>query len=136
MVRHAESCARCVYAIWSGGNIADSTAIQTVGNPHSWKSFTAKECNRLLERSGTFWQEESYDHLIRNQADFRHAVKYLLDNPMKAGLKNWKWVGLTECGKRILSVRLVHGRDARATRHVRIAMLYSSTPARELSHNR
>ena len=60
---------------------------------HSWKSFTAKEANKLLRRSGEFWQTESYDHLIRNEADFRHAVRYVLDNPIKAGIKNWKWVG-------------------------------------------
>ena len=28
---------------------------------HSWKSYTAKEVNRLLKRTGTFWQEEYYD---------------------------------------------------------------------------
>ena len=60
---------------------------------HSWKSFTAKEANKLLRRSGEFWQAEYYDHLIRGEADFRHAVKYVLENPLKAGLKNWKWVG-------------------------------------------
>ena len=82
---------------------------------HSWKSFTAKEANKFLRRSGDFWQAEYYDHLIRDEADFHHALKYLLDNPIKAGLRNWKWVGLTECGKRILR-ELTHGRDARATR--------------------
>ena len=82
---------------------------------HSWKSFTAKEANKLLRRSGEFWQAEYYDHLIRDEADFRHAVKYVLDNPIKTGLRNWKWIGLTECGKRILR-ELTPGRDARATR--------------------
>jgi len=63
---------------------------------HSWKSFTAKEANKVLRRTGDFWQAEYYDHLIRNEADFHHAVRYVLNNPIKAGLKNWKWVGLTE----------------------------------------
>lgn len=71
---------------------------------HSWKSFSSKEANKLLNRSGEFWQAEYYDHLIRNDADFRHAVRYVLDNPTKAGLKNWKWVSLTECGRRVLGV--------------------------------
>jgi len=61
---------------------------------HSWKSFTAKEANKLLRRSGDFWQAEYYDHLIRDEADFRHSVRYVLDNPKKAGLKNWQWVGV------------------------------------------
>ena len=60
---------------------------------HSWKSFTAKEANKVLGRSGEFWQAEYYDHLIRDAADFSHAVRYVLNNPIKAGLMNWKWVG-------------------------------------------
>lgn len=60
---------------------------------HSWKSFTAKEANKLLRRAGDFWQAEYYDHLIRDEADFRHSVRYVLENPIKAGLKNWQWVG-------------------------------------------
>ncbi len=30
---------------------------------HTLKSFTAKEANKVLSRGGTFWQEESYDHV-------------------------------------------------------------------------
>jgi REP element-mobilizing transposase RayT len=71
---------------------------------HSWKSFTAKEANRLLKRSGEFWQAEYYDHLIRDEADFDHSVRYVLDNPIKAGLRNWKWVGLGKSGTGILPV--------------------------------
>jgi hypothetical protein len=33
---------------------------------HSWKSFSAKEANKLLHCSGSFWQREYYDHLIRD----------------------------------------------------------------------
>ena len=58
---------------------------------HSWKSFSAKHANKLLERTGTFWQTESYDHLIRDAADYYHCVEYVLQNPEKAGLENWKW---------------------------------------------
>ena len=60
---------------------------------HSWKSFSASEANKVLGRSGTFWQPESYDHLIRDSDDFGHAVRYVLDNPAKAGLSGWRWVG-------------------------------------------
>jgi REP element-mobilizing transposase RayT len=72
---------------------------------HSWKSFTSKEANKLLNRSGDFWQPEYYDHLIRDAADFRHAVHYVLNNPIEAGLRDWKWVGLTEIGERMLHVK-------------------------------
>lgn len=53
---------------------------------HSWKSFSAKKANKLLRRSGEFWQAEYYDHLIRSEADFRHAVRYLLEIPLKPDL--------------------------------------------------
>src|ERR1700690_3486471 len=32
---------------------------------HSWKSFSAKRANQLLNFSGSFWQREYYDHLLR-----------------------------------------------------------------------
>ncbi len=65
---------------------------------HSWKSFTAKAANRLLGRTGNFWQEEYYDHLIRDEGDYAHAMHYLLDNPVNAGLVNWPWVRTSGTG--------------------------------------
>ncbi len=61
---------------------------------HSWKSYSATKANQLLEREGAFWQAEYYDHLIRDEADFRHAVEYVLGNPEKAGVMDWPWRGL------------------------------------------
>ena len=60
---------------------------------HSWKSFSAKEANRILKRSGRFWQHEYYDHLIRDEIEFSRIVDYVLKNPEKAGLCDWPWVG-------------------------------------------
>lgn len=60
---------------------------------HSWKSYTANRANELLSRAGPFWQSEYYDHLIRDDADLAHAVAYILENPAKAGLRDWPWVG-------------------------------------------
>jgi REP element-mobilizing transposase RayT len=62
---------------------------------HSWKSFTAHSANKLLRRTRQFWQEEYYDHLIRDEDDFGHCVEYVLSNPAQAGLKDWKWSGST-----------------------------------------
>ena len=64
---------------------------------HSWKSFTAKRANAILGLHGTFWQREYYDHLIRNESEFERAVQYVVDNPIKANLKDWKWVWM--CGR-------------------------------------
>jgi REP element-mobilizing transposase RayT len=52
----------------------------------SLKSFTAKEANRLLGRTGQFWQRESFDRAIRNEEPFQDAAQYIEANPVKAGL--------------------------------------------------
>jgi REP element-mobilizing transposase RayT len=59
---------------------------------YSWKSFTAKEANKLLKRTGDFWQPEYFDHLIRNEEEFYRYIEYVASNPQKAGLIDWKWV--------------------------------------------
>jgi putative DNA methylase len=53
---------------------------------HSWKSFTAKEANRILKRSGEFWQVEYHDRYIRDDEHFAAAKLYIEHNPVKAGL--------------------------------------------------
>jgi len=59
---------------------------------HSWKSFSAKRCNELLRTKGSFWQREYYDHLVRDEGEFDRVVRYVADNPLKAGLQEWPWV--------------------------------------------
>ena len=60
---------------------------------HSWKSFTSRQIGKLVGKTGTLWQAEYYDHLIRDEDDLSHAIEYVLNNPQAAGLKNWRWVG-------------------------------------------
>ncbi|MBM3181086.1 MAG: hypothetical protein FJZ86_12115 [Chloroflexi bacterium] len=59
------------------------------------KGRTARFCNQALGRSGTFWQAESYDHVIRNQKEYENIVWYVINNPVKAGLveqwEDWKY---------------------------------------------
>jgi REP element-mobilizing transposase RayT len=53
----------------------------------SLKDFTGREANRILNRTGkSFWQEESYDHLVRNDLEFNKIKRYIEWNPVKAGL--------------------------------------------------
>lgn len=58
---------------------------------HSWKSFSAKKANALLHRTGTFWQTEYYDHMIRSREELLRAMEYVWENPVKAGLHTWQW---------------------------------------------
>ena len=62
----------------------------------SIKNYSAKEANRILQRTGQpFWQNESYDRVVRNQQEFNDIVRYIEFNPVKAGLvsdpEEWRW---------------------------------------------
>lgn len=52
----------------------------------SWKSFTSKEANKLLGRTGRFWQEDYFDRFIRDEEHFGTVVNYIEANPVKARL--------------------------------------------------
>jgi len=53
---------------------------------HSLKSFTSNEANKMLNRSGRFWQKEYFDRYIRNARHFAKVVKYIENNPVRARL--------------------------------------------------
>jgi putative transposase len=53
---------------------------------NSWKSYSAREVNRILGRNGRFWQEESFDHLVRSPDQFEYLRHYIAENPKKANL--------------------------------------------------
>jgi putative transposase len=61
----------------------------------SLKRHTARKTNIVLGREGAFWQDESYDHVIRDSGEFERIVNYVLENPVKAGLvskwEDWTW---------------------------------------------
>jgi putative transposase len=53
----------------------------------SLKAATARLANLLLQRCGQpFWQEESYDHLVRSGDEFRRIQRYIENNPVSACL--------------------------------------------------
>jgi REP element-mobilizing transposase RayT len=62
---------------------------------HSWKSFTSKQANKLLRRTGELWQQESFDHWIRDDAERTRLAAYVENNPVKARLcltpSDWHW---------------------------------------------
>lgn len=68
------------------GFISDDPTLAAI--MQSLKGYTAREANKILCRSGSFWAAESYDHTVRNDAEFERIVKYVLNNPVKAGLVN------------------------------------------------
>lgn len=64
----------------------------------SVKRHSSNRINKVEGRSGTLWQKESFDTTIRNDRHLYYAIKYTLNNPVKAGLtsdwRDWKgtWV--------------------------------------------
>ena len=60
------------------------------------KGYAARQANQLLGRTGeTFWQDESYDHWVRNQQEHYRIASYIERNPVTAGLvekpEDWPW---------------------------------------------
>jgi REP element-mobilizing transposase RayT len=51
------------------------------------KTWTARHSNAILGRAGCpFWQDESYDRLVRSEEEFRRITRYIDHNPVAAGL--------------------------------------------------
>jgi REP element-mobilizing transposase RayT len=61
----------------------------------SWKSYTARRANALLDRAGPFWQRDYFDRYIRDEEHFARAAQYIEANPVKARLcadpADWPW---------------------------------------------
>src|ERR1700722_1496893 len=63
---------------------------------HQIKGSTARAANLVLGRTGLrFWQDESYDHWVRDPAEFERIRRYIERNPVVAGLakkaEHWPW---------------------------------------------
>ena len=62
----------------------------------SIKGFTSRQINQLQSQTGrTLWQDESYDHWVRDEAELLRIIHYIEQNPVKAGLcakaEDWPW---------------------------------------------
>jgi REP element-mobilizing transposase RayT len=66
----------------------------------SLKRHSARRSNIVLHRTGRFWQKESYDHVVRDGNELNNIIRYIIDNPVKAGLissfDQWKWIYFNE----------------------------------------
>lgn len=60
------------------------------------KGRSARDANLLLQRTGQrFWQDESFDHWIRDLDQFERVQRYIERNPVFAGFvlepRQWPW---------------------------------------------
>jgi REP element-mobilizing transposase RayT len=54
------------------------------------KGRSAHFINRLLDRHGPVWQEESFDHVLRSNESLSEKLNYICQNPVRAGLVLWE----------------------------------------------
>ncbi len=71
------------------GGMARNAMLKQV---ESWKKWTATKINAALGKTGRFWQDESFDHLVRSEASFVKFRQYIEENPRKAKLRAGEFV--------------------------------------------
>jgi putative transposase len=74
------------------------------------KAATAKRASLLLGRTGQpFWQDESFDHLIRHGGEFQRVQRYIERNPVTACLaarpEEYPWSSAEPPGRSGLRIR-------------------------------
>ncbi len=55
------------------------------------KGASAREINKLMGVTGTFWLDESYDHVVRSEKQYWRFVRYIAENPASAGLRDHEY---------------------------------------------
>lgn len=78
-----------------GMNKLDSRLIPIM---QSFKSFTSHEANKILQRQGTFWNREYYDHVVRSSQEFGKLVIYTIHVKAKlcATWRDWPWTWVSD----------------------------------------
>lgn len=55
------------------------------------KGASARKINEHRKTTGHVWQDESYDRIMRNEAELNEKLKYMLENPVKRNLVGDGW---------------------------------------------
>jgi putative transposase len=68
---------------------------------HNLRGNTAYKANKVLGRTGSFWQDEAYDHLVRDNNELQRIIGYIENNPINAGLakKPEEWEFSSACDR-------------------------------------
>lgn len=85
-----------------GENDVDTACFPLERILQSWKRRSAFEINSRFNQTGSLWQDESYDRIIRDEEHLYNSIQYIGRNPKVAHLTNeecllWirpEWVGL------------------------------------------
>jgi REP element-mobilizing transposase RayT len=65
---------------------ADSGAFDLSEILHGIKRFSARKINQARGTTGSLWQDERFDRIVRDEAEFLEKWQYIRNNPLKAGL--------------------------------------------------
>ncbi len=65
------------------------------GTVRRWKSWTSRQINSALGRSGALWRREYFDRVARDENHLQTMIHYVESNPVAAGLVaypiDWPW---------------------------------------------
>ena len=71
---------------------------------HALKGRSARECNLILGRTGSLWEHESFDRVIR-EGKFHRTIRYVLNNPVKIGIvRDWQGYRWNYCRKELVEL--------------------------------
>lgn len=64
--------------------LGDSMSLSTLMK--GFKARSAQRVNSHLNRRGPLWQKAFYDHAVRKEEDVKAIARYIVANPLRAGL--------------------------------------------------
>ena len=60
------------------------------------KGRSSRRINQLFKREGHVWMDETFDHIIRHEAELEEKIAYIQQNPVKSGLvtssEDYRWL--------------------------------------------
>ncbi len=108
---------------------------------HSVKSFTAHEINKVEAKSGGVWEKESFDRMIRSDADLEEKFHYICRNPWDNGIVPitepypWLWTLGAETGTHASRVPLSASTPTTASSQTAPEKLVERSARRDASQN-
>jgi REP element-mobilizing transposase RayT len=87
----------------------------------SLSNFTARSINASLQREGSFWQTDYYEHTLRGEKSLEAYLEYIAMNPVRAGLvddfRKWPYssFGSSVCNEGLDGEREIRRQEAAPT---------------------
>jgi REP element-mobilizing transposase RayT len=64
-----------------------------------WKRWASNRIQQKSETRGGIWQKDYFDRMIRDHAHFQRVIRYIRNNPVKAGLREDEYALFVEEGR-------------------------------------